>query len=123
MLAELNLKLIEVGGPTGGAAKSPASGTSPTPGAHAAAAGSPPAPGGNSPPAPAGTTATLTDAGDEDSTDSFRWDGDEDGVPFEDASSLKHRFPFTHLPPPPLLVAGFQSSLSSPPLRALLLNR
>jgi hypothetical protein len=31
-------------------------------------------------------TATLTDAGDEDSTDSFRWDGDEDGVTFEDAS-------------------------------------
>ena len=75
MLAELNLKLIEVGGPTGGVGagpKPPASGTSATPGAQAAAVGSPPAPGGDSPPAPAGMTATLTDAGDEDSTDSFR---------------------------------------------------
>ena len=100
MLAELNLKLIEVGGPTGGAAKSPASGTSPTPGAQAAAVGSPPAPGGDSPPAPAGMTATLTDAGDEDSTDSFRWDGDEDGVPFEDVSKPKASVSF-YSPPSP----------------------
>jgi hypothetical protein len=89
MLAELNLKLIEVGGPTGGAVagpKSPASGTSPTPGAQAAAVGSPPASGSESPPAPAGMTATVTNVpGDEDSTDSFRWDGDEDGVMFEDS--------------------------------------
>ena len=69
-------------------------------------------------------TATLTDAGNEDSTDSFRWDGDEDGVPFEDASKPKASVSFySPPPPPPLLVAGFQSSLSSPPLRALLLNR
>jgi hypothetical protein len=100
MLAKLNLKLIEVGGPTGGAAKSPASGTSPTPGAQAAAVGSPPAPGGDSPPAPAGMTATLTDAGNEDSTDSFRWDGDKDGVPFEDASKPKASVSF-YSPPSP----------------------
>jgi len=62
MLAELNLKLIEVGGPTGGVGagpKPPASGTSGTPGAQKAAGGSPPAPGGNSSPAPAGMTAAL----------------------------------------------------------------
>ena len=92
MLAKLNLKLIEVWGPTGGAGagpKPPASGTSATPGAKAVAVGSPPAPGGDSPPAPAGMTATLSDAGNEDSTDSFRWDGDEDRVTFEDASKPK----------------------------------
>jgi hypothetical protein len=100
MLAELNLKLIEVGGPTGGTAKSPASGTSPAPGAQAEAVRSPPALGGDSPPAPAGMTATLTDVGDKDSTDSFRWDGDEDGVPFEDVSKPKASVSF-YLPPSP----------------------
>ena len=63
MLAELNFKLIEVGGPPGGAGagpKPPASNTPGTPGAQAAAVGSPLAPGGDSLPAPAGMTATLT---------------------------------------------------------------
>jgi hypothetical protein len=68
-------------------------------------------------------TATVTNVpGDEDSTDSFRWDGDKDGVMFED-SKPKASVSFTPLPPPLLLVAGFQSSRSLPPLRALRLNQ
>jgi hypothetical protein len=95
MLAELNLKLIKVrGGPSGGsgtgskspAGKTPASGTAGTPGAKAAAAESPAAPADGSPPAPAGMTAAVVADGDEDSTDSYCWDGDEDGVTFEEAT-------------------------------------
>jgi len=119
MLAELNLKLIEVGGPMSGAGAGPkplASGTSATPGAQTAVVGSPPAPGGDSPPAPAGMTATLSDAGDKDSTDSFRWDGDEDRVTFEDASKPKPSVSFysPSSPAPSCCRVSVKSVLAAP---------
>jgi hypothetical protein len=98
MLAKLNLKLIKVGGGSSGGIgigpKSPASGTlasgsAGTPGAKLAAAVSHATPSKVSPLAPAGMTATLVADVDKDSTDSFRWDGDEDGVTFEDAHKPK----------------------------------
>jgi hypothetical protein len=94
MLTELNLKLIEVGGSYSGGvgigSKSPTSGTlascsSGTPGAKVAAAVSHATPSEVSPSSPAGTMVALVADGDKDSTDSFCWDGDEDGVTFEDA--------------------------------------
>ncbi len=98
MLAELNLKLIEVGGGSSGGIgiglKSPASGTlasgsSGTPGAKLAAAVFHATPSEVSPLALAGMMAALVADVDEDSTDSFCWDGDEDGVTFEDAHKPK----------------------------------
>jgi hypothetical protein len=82
------------GGPLGGsgtgskfiAGKTPASGTAGTPGAKGAAAESPAAPANGSPSAPAGMMAAVVADGDEDSTDSYRWDGDKDGVTFEEAT-------------------------------------
>jgi hypothetical protein len=97
MLAELNLKLIEVGGGSSGGvgigSKSPAIGplasTSPgTPGAKVAIAVSHATSSSEaSPSALAGMMAALVAEGDEDFTDSFCWDGDEDedGVTFADA--------------------------------------
>jgi hypothetical protein len=88
MLAELNLKLIKVSsssrGGVGTGSKSPlsgtlASGSSGTPGAKLAAAVSHATPSKVSPLAPVGMTAALVADGDKDSTDGFRWDGDEDG--------------------------------------------
>jgi hypothetical protein len=99
MLAELNLKLIKVGGGSSGGvgigSKSLASGSlasaSPgTPRAKVAAAVSHATPSGKaSPLAPAGMTAALVGDGDKDSTDSFRWDRDEDWGTFEDAHKPK----------------------------------
>jgi hypothetical protein len=98
MLTELGLKLIEVGGSFLGGSKSgsksranttPASGTAGTPGTNAAAAGSPAAPTNGSPASPAGMTASVVVDDDEDSTDSFWWEGDEDGVTFKEASKPK----------------------------------
>jgi hypothetical protein len=98
MLAELNLKLIKVGsgslGGVGAGSKSPtggtsASGSSGTPGAKVAAVVSHAAPSNVSPSALAGMTVALVAEGDKDSADSFRWDGDEDGVTFEDAHKPK----------------------------------
>jgi hypothetical protein len=98
MLAKLNLKLIKVGGGSSGGigigSKSPASGTlasgsSGTPGAKSAAAVSHATPSKVSPSAPMGMTVALVADVEKDSTDSFRWDGDEDGVTFEDAHKPK----------------------------------
>jgi hypothetical protein len=98
MLAKLNLKLIEVGGSSlGGIRIGPkfpvsgtlASGSSGTPGAKLVAAVSYATPSKVSPSAPAGMTATLVADVDKDSTDSFHWDRDEDGVTFEDAHKPK----------------------------------
>ena len=104
MLTELGLKLIEVeGGSTGGSkaggGATPAGGTAGTPGAKAAAAESPAPPTNGSPDAaPAGMMAAVVGDGDEDSADSFRWDGDEDGVTFEEAT--KPNTSVSSYPPP-----------------------
>jgi hypothetical protein len=99
MLAKLNLKLIKVGsGSSGGigiGSKSPASGplasaSLGTPGAKVAAAVSHVTPSIEaSPSAPAGMMAALVAERDKDSADSFCWDGDENGVTFEDAHNPK----------------------------------
>jgi hypothetical protein len=98
MLAKLNLKLVEVGGGSSGgigigskspASKTLASGSSGTPKAKLAAAVSHATPSKISPLAPTGMMAALFADVDEDSTDSFCWDGDEDGVTFEDAHKPK----------------------------------
>ena len=92
MLTEFGLKLLEVGGGSMGGSKAgadttPAGGTAGTLGAKAAAVESPGHPtDGFSGAAPAGMTAAVVADGDEDSTDSFHWDGDEDGVTFEAAT-------------------------------------
>jgi hypothetical protein len=131
MLAEQNLKLIKVGGGSSGGvgigSKSPASGTlisgsSGTPGAKLAAAVSHATPSKVSPSAPVGMMAALVADVDEDSSDSFCWDGDEDGVTFEDAHKPKHWFPPTHLPPLALCVAMFLWNRISPVPRAWLPN-
>jgi hypothetical protein len=95
MLTELGFKLIEVGGGSAGGLKPPAGNTPPVgtagaPGAKAAAAGFQAPPTDDSPAAaPVGMTALLVVDEDEDSTDSFRWFGDEDGVTFEEAVKSK----------------------------------
>ncbi len=95
MCAELGLKLIEVGGGSAGGLKPPAGtappvGTAGTPGAKAAVAGFPAPPtNDSSAAAPAGMTASLVAKDYEDSTDSFRWFGDEDGVTFNEAVKPK----------------------------------
>ncbi len=76
-------------GSTSQAVTIPASGTAGTPGAKAAAAGSPAAPTNGSTAAPAGMTASVVADDDEDSTDSFQWEGEEDGVTFEEATKPK----------------------------------
>ena len=43
----------------------------------------------DSPAAPAGMSASVVTDEDEDSTDSFRWDGDENGVTFDEAVTPK----------------------------------
>ncbi len=99
MLTKLNFKLIKVGGGSLGGigigSKSPVRGplasTSPsTPGTKVMAAVSQAAPSAKAPPsATAGMMAALVADGDKDSTDSFCWDGDEDGVTFADAHNSK----------------------------------
>ena len=104
MLTELGLQLIEVeGSPTGGSkaggGATPAGGTAGTHGAKAATAESPVTPTDGSPDAaPAGMAAAVVGDGDEDSTDSFHWDGDEDGVTFEEAT--KPNTSVSSYPPP-----------------------
>ncbi len=112
MLAKLNLKLIKVGGGFSGGIgiglKSPASGTlasgsSGTPGAKLVAAVSHATPSKVSPSAPAGMMAALFADVDKDSTDSFCWDQDEDGVTFEDTYTPKALvYSYTPSPPGPL---------------------
>ena len=65
-----------------------------TPPAAAPAAVPPPAPASGSPSAPAGLTA-MVEEGDESSTDSFCWDGDDDGVGFNPNGSVSMYPPFT----------------------------
>jgi hypothetical protein len=95
MLTELGLKLIEVGGGSAGGPKPPAGSPPPAvpagaPGAKAATVGFQAPLTDDSPAAaPAGMTASLVADEDEDSTDSFRWFGDEDGVTFEEAAKPK----------------------------------
>jgi len=99
MLTDLNLKLIEVGGGSAGGigvgSKSPVCGppASPspgTPGAKVAATVSHTTPSNEAPPlAPAGMEAALVAVLDDDSTDSFCWDRDDDGVTFADAHNSK----------------------------------
>jgi len=95
MIAELGLKLIEVGGGSAGGLKPPAGttppvGTADAPGAKAAAAGFQAPPTDDFPAAaPAGMTASLVAEKDKNSTDSFRWFGDKDGVTFEEAVKPK----------------------------------
>jgi hypothetical protein len=99
MLAELNLKLMEVdGGSLGGigiGSNSPvcgplASASPGTPGTKVAAAVSHATPCSKaSPSAPVGMMAALVADGDKDSTDSFCWDGNKDGVTFADAHNSK----------------------------------
>jgi hypothetical protein len=94
LLTELGLKLIAVGGGPAGGLKSPASttpttGTADTPGAKAAAAGFQVPPTADPSDAPAGMTASVVADEDENSTDSFRWFGDEDGLTFEEAVKPK----------------------------------
>jgi hypothetical protein len=124
MLAKLNLKLIEVGGTSVAAGAGPkslaigssASGTLGTPGAKVAAAESPSAPGNNSPQAPAGMTAALVAEGDKDSADSFCWDGDKDGVTYEDTRKPKASVSiYTSSPPAPLCCrVSVESALANP---------
>ncbi len=54
---------------------------------HILGATPPPASALGSPSAPAGLTATV-EAGDESSTDSFRWDGDDEGADFKPNGSV-----------------------------------
>jgi hypothetical protein len=126
MLAELNLKLIEVGGGSLGGvgigSKSPVSGplasASPgTLGAKVVAAVSHATPSGKaSPLALAGMMAALVADGDEGSTDSFRWDGDKDGVTFADAHNSKASAS-SYAPPSPgpaCCKVSVESALPSP---------
>ncbi len=75
------------GGSTGGSKAGDgatlAGGTAGTPGAKAAAAIK------DSPAAPAGMATSVVTDKDEDSTDSFWWDGDENGVTFDEAVKPK----------------------------------
>jgi hypothetical protein len=111
MLAALKLKLIKVGvslGGTGADSKSLASGpsvsgTSGIPGAKVAAVGYPVAPSSDSPPALAGMTAAIVSEGDEDSADSFRWEGDKDSITYVEALKPKALVsPYTSSSPSPL---------------------
>jgi hypothetical protein len=106
MLVALNLKLIKVRGSSGGTgadSKSPAggpsvSGTSGIPGAKVAAVGYPAAPSNDFPPALVRMTAAVVAEGY--STDSFCWEGDEDGITYVDALKPKASVsPYTPLSP------------------------
>jgi hypothetical protein len=95
LLGELGLKLIDVSGGNRGSSlgSTPSAGAQggPPPATPLAAAPAavvpPPAPASGSPSAPAGLTA-MVEAGDESSTDSFRWDGDDEGADFKPNGSV-----------------------------------
>ncbi len=90
LLGELGLKLIDISGDNRGSSL----GSTPSTGVQGGALPAtplvaaptavipPPAPALGSPSAPAGLTAKVKE-GDESSTDSFCWDGDDDGVDFK----------------------------------------
>ena len=94
LLAELNLKLISVGGSGQSApVASPAPAATPT-GQSAAAATPPPAPGGGSSSAPSGLSAVLASApsaADFESDEEYHWDGDEFGSDYTPPSKLTGR--------------------------------
>ncbi len=103
LLGELGLKLIDVSGGTRGSSSGSTSsagargGVPPAtpPAAAPAAVVPPPASALGSPSAPAGLTATV-EAGDESSTDSFCWDGDDERAVFKPNGSV------SMYPPPPV---------------------
>ncbi len=115
LLGELGLKLIDVSGGTCGSSlgSTPSAGarggappaTPPT--AAPAAVVPPPASASGSPSAPAGLTATV-EAGDESSTDSFCWDGDDEGADFKPNGSVS-------MYPPPTVGPSLLSPISSSP--------
>jgi hypothetical protein len=107
-LAELGLKLIIVGGkgssgtqgtpPGGPAAGGPPAGGKPlpaTPSAAPAETVSPPATTPGSSSAPTGLTAAVIKGadGDESSTDSFHWYGDEEGLEFKSNNAVSPYLP------------------------------
>jgi hypothetical protein len=115
LLGKLGLKLIAVGGGGRGGKPGASSGspllagtsTGPKPGALVppaavqAAVVSPPAPASGSPSALAGLMATVEegDAGNESLTESFQWEGDEDGVDFKPKGSVSFYPPSPNLHP------------------------
>ena len=105
LLGELGLKLIDVSGGNRGSSL----GSTPLAGAQGGAPPvtppvaapvaviPPPASASGSPPAPAGLTATV-EPGDESSTDSFCWDGDNNGADFKPNGSVS-MYPLSTLDP------------------------
>ena len=120
MLTELGLKLIEVGGGStsgskAGGGTTPAGGAAGTPGAKAAAAASPAPPPPDA--APAGLSAVVVGDGGKDSTDSFRWVGDKDGVPFDAATKPNPSvsfYPPTSSPNPSCCQVSLEASTPGP---------
>ncbi len=127
LLSKLGLKLITVGGggrggkPGSSSGSPPLAGTSdgPKPGALVPPAAaqtavvSPPALALGSPSAPAGLTATVEEgnAGNKSSTESFQWEGDENGVDF------KPKGPVSFYPPSPNLHSSDRPLRLSTPSR------
>ncbi len=115
LLGELGLKLIDVSGGNPGFSlgSTPSGGAQggalpiPPPAAAPAAVVLPPALASGSPSAPAELTATE-EAGDESSTDSFCWDGDDDGMDFKPNGSVS-------MYPPPTIGPSLPSHISSTP--------
>jgi hypothetical protein len=115
LLGKLDLNLIEMGGggrsgkpgaslgspPLAGVSTGAKPGALVPPAAVQAAVVTPPAPASGSPSAPAGLTATVEegDAGNESLTESFQWEGDEDGVNFKLKGSVSFYPPSTNLHP------------------------
>jgi hypothetical protein len=137
LFEELGLKLIKVGGQGGGGqlGGSTSAGTSSKPPTVAfpalapTAVGSPPAPAPGSASAPAGLMAAVIQGGEgnESSTNSFRWYGDEDGAEFKPNTAVSDYLPSqtldlfsscchasvpTHAPRPSLLVPRSSASTS-----------
>ncbi len=109
LLGELGLKLIDVSGGNHASSlgSTPSAGTqggaltvTPLTAAPVAVV-PPPASASGSPSALAGLMATV-EVGDESSTDSFRWDGDNDGVDFKPNGSVSIYPPSTVNPLSPL---------------------
>ena len=92
-------------GAQGGAPPVPPSAAAP------AAVVSSPASASGSPSAPAGLTATV-EAGDESSTDSFHWDGDDEGADFKPNGSVSMYPPSTLDPLGPFLPSPIPSAPS-----------
>ncbi len=99
MLAELNLKLIQVSPPAGSPAATPTPAASPTPVGHSAVTNEASALGlVGLATAPSGLVATVAE--DFDSDDNFRWDGDLVILPLR--VNLTTMLPFT--PPATMLL-------------------